>query len=136
MPVFVNNRVIIPDDELEWRFSRSGGPGGQHANKVNTRVELAWNIAESASVPDQERSRLLERLGNVTKVVVSDYSSQYRNRVTAIERLAEKCRAALAPPPKKRRATKPSKGAKRRRVESKRRKSKTKQLRQRPGLDD
>ena len=136
MPVFVNNRVVIPDDELEWRFTRSGGPGGQHANKVNTRVELAWNIAESVSVAEEERSRLLERLGNVVKVVASDYSSQYRNRVTATERLAEKCRAALAPPPKKRRATKPSKRAKRRRVESKRRKSKTKQLRQRPGLDD
>ena len=136
MPVFVNNRLVIPDDELEWRFTRSGGSGGQHANKVSTRVELSWDVEASKTVSDRERARLRNRLGPVVKVVADDFRSQYRNRVVATERLAEKCRAALAPPPKKRKPTKPSAGSKRRRLDSKRRTAQTKKMRRRPSMDD
>lgn len=136
VPIVVNDRLIIPDDELEWRFTPSGGPGGQHANKANTRVELTWNVAESATPTERQGARLRARLGDVVKVVVDDHRSQYRNRVEAAQRLAERCRAALAPPPKRRRPTKPSAGAKRRRLEDKRRQSRTKKLRRRPRHDD
>jgi ribosome-associated protein len=136
VPIVVNDRLIIPDDEVEWRFTPSGGPGGQHANRANTRVELTWNVAESAAPTERQRARLQARLGDVVTVVVDDHRSQYRNRVEAAQRLAQRCRAALAPPPKRRRPTKPTAGAKRRRLDAKRRQSQTKKLRQRPRHDD
>ncbi len=136
MPVYVNQQLVIGDDELEWRFTPSGGPGGQHANRSNTRVELLWDIAGSPSLTDSQRNRLRRRLGDTARVVADDHRSQYRNRVTAAERLGDLCREALKPPPRKRRATKPSRRAQQRRVESKRRKGQTKRLRRKPSLDD
>lgn len=139
MPVVINSRMTIPDDELEWRFSPSGGPGGQHANRAHTRVELGWDPTGSVVVRDlseSQRDRLLANVPNPIRLTVDQYRSQHRNRTVAEERLAEQIRAALAPPPKARRATKPSKGAKRRRLEAKRRTGQTKKLRRRPGIDD
>jgi len=136
VPVHVNKRLVIPDAELEWQFTTSGGPGGQHANKASTRVELTWNIVESTVVSDRERARLRARLGDVARVVADDTRSQHRNRSIALDRLGERCRAALAPPPKKRTPTKPSRRAKQRRLDAKRRHAQTKRLRQRPGRDD
>jgi ribosome-associated protein len=136
MPVYVSDQLLIGDDELEWRFTPSGGPGGQHANKANTRVELSWDLASSASLTERQRTRLRARLGDTVRVVADDHRSQYRNRMVAGERLAEMCRRALAPPPKPRKPTKPSRGARKRRLESKRRAGQTKRLRRKPGLDD
>ncbi len=139
MPVVVNSRLTIPDDELEWRFSPSGGPGGQHANRAHTRVEVSWDPAASAAARDlteSQRNRLLSNAPSAIRLTVDQYRSQHRNRTVAEERLAERVRAALAPPPKARRATKPSKGAKRRRLEAKRRTGQTKKLRRRPGVDE
>ena len=136
MPVYVSDQLLIADDELDWRFTPSGGPGGQHANKANTRVELSWDITASAAVTERQRNRLRSRLGDTVRVVADDHRSQYRNRMVATERLAEMCRKALAPPPKARKPTKPSKGARKRRLESKRKAGQTKRLRRKPGLDD
>ena len=135
MPATVSSSLVIPDAELEWKFSPSGGPGGQHANKANTRVELTWNIASSAVVSDIQRRRLTTALGDETRVVVDDERSQARNREIAIDRLVERVKAALIPP-RPRRPTKPSKGAKQRRLDAKRRAGQTKRLRQRPRHDD
>lgn len=130
-------RITIPAAELTWRFDTSGGPGGQHANRSATRVELSWDLANSPSVPDDLRSRILKRLGHraadgVVRVASGESRSQWRNRAIARGRLAEILEEALAPPQAPRRATKPSRSAKRRRLEAKRRRSQTKQLRRSP----
>lgn len=120
--------LCIPTDELEWRFSRSGGPGGQHANTADTRVEVRFDVARSPSLGPRQRARLLERLGPVVRVVASDSRSQSRNRDLALERLRARLADALrveAP----RRPTRPSKGAEERRLEAKRQQSERKRLR-------
>lgn len=134
--MYVNQSLVISDDELEWRFTPSGGPGGQHANRSNTRVELLWDIAGSPSLSDRQRNRLRRRFGDTVRVVADDHRSQYRNRVTATERLGELCREALKAPPKRRKKTKPSRRAKQRRVDAKRQRGKTKKLRQAPRHED
>lgn len=132
----VTGTCAIPVDELEWRFSGSGGPGGQHANTANTRVELLFDVARSPSLGPRERALLLERLGPVVRVVVSDTRSQARNRELALERLRERLAAALRTP-RPRRPTGPSAGARRRRLEAKRRRGDLKrQRRSRPEVED
>jgi ribosome-associated protein len=132
----VTGTCAIPLDELEWRFSGSGGPGGQHANTSNTRVELVFDIAGSASLAPRQRERLLDRLGPVVRVVVSDSRSQARNRELALDRLRERLATALRTP-RPRRPTAPSRAARRRRVEAKRRRGELKrQRRARPERDD
>jgi ribosome-associated protein len=132
----VTGTCSIPFDELEWRFSGSGGPGGQHANTANTRVELLFDVARSPSLGPRERTVLLERLGPVVRVVVSDTRSQARNRELALERLRERLAAALRTP-RPRRPTGPSAAARRRRIENKRRRGELKrQRRGRPELED
>ena len=91
----VNRSLRIPLDELEWRFSASGGPGGQHANRSNTRVELRFDVTSSPSLGPRQRARLLEKLGPSVRVVVDAERSQSRNRVLALSRLAERLAAAL-----------------------------------------
>src|SRR4051812_13195070 len=91
----VNRTLSIPIDEFEWRFTPSGGPGGQHANRSNTRVELRFDVSESPSLGPRQRARLLERLGPVVRVTVDAERSQLRNRALALERLAGKLRTAL-----------------------------------------
>jgi ribosome-associated protein len=126
----------IPLDELEWRFSGSGGPGGQHANTSNTRVELRFDVAGSPSLRPRERALLLERLGPVVRVVVADTRSQARNRELALERLRDRLASALRMP-RTRRPTAPSTAARRRRVDAKRRRGQLKrQRRARPEIDD
>lgn len=135
MDLTVNSRIVIPDAELVERFSASGGPGGQHANKASTRVELTWDISTSAAVTESERRQLVAELGRTVRVVADDKRSQTRNRDIAQQRLAQRIREALIVA-KPRRATKPSRGSQRRRLDSKRRDSNRKKLRQRPRHDD
>lgn len=130
----VNRSLQIPLDELEWRFSASGGPGGQHANRSNTRAEVRFDIAESPSLGPRQRARLLERFGPVVRVVVDAERSQLRNRAVAQERLAQRLADALRVDTP-RRATKPTAGSQERRLAEKRRRAEQKRRRQRP-LDD
>lgn len=132
--------MVIPAAELQWRFSRSSGPGGQHVNTSDTRAELSWAIPTSAVLTAAQRDRLLARLGEqlaggVLTVTASEHRSQLRNREEAAAKLAKVVRAGLAPPPRRRRPTKPPRGSVRRQQEAKRRRSQTKRLRRRPPLD-
>ena len=132
----VTDAVRIPRFELSESFSASGGPGGQHANKAATRVELTFDPATSSAFRHEtQRARVIERLGTPIRVVVDDERSQIRNRTIAEERLVAKLRDALRVQAT-RRATKPSRGAKRRRLESKAQRSEVKRQRRRPGVDD
>jgi ribosome-associated protein len=131
----VNRTLRIPPDELEWRFSPSGGPGGQHANRSNTRVELRFDAEASPSLGPRQRTRIIERLGPVVRVIVDAERSQLRNRVIAQERLAERLRAALHIE-KPRRPTRPTEAAKRRRMDAKRRLGEKKRQRRPPSRSD
>jgi ribosome-associated protein len=131
----VTRSCAIPLSELEWKFSASGGPGGQHANTANTRAEVRFDIGGSPSLGPRQRARLLAGIGPVVRVVASDRRSQAQNRDLALERLRERLAAALVVP-KHRVATKPSRRAKAVRVEAKRRRSETKRARQAPRRDD
>ena len=131
----INRSCMILLDELEWRFSASGGAGGQHVNTTNSKAEVRFDIAGSASLGPRQRELLLETLGESVRVVASDRRSQLQNRELALERLREKLAGALIVP-KHRVATKPSRGAKKRRVETKRKRSDIKRTRQRPSGED
>lgn len=122
---------VVPADELVWKFTASGGPGGQHANTSNTRVELRFDIESSPSLGPRQRARLLERLGPTVRVVASDERSQTRNRHLALERLRTKLADALRVEVQ-RQPTRPTRASKVRRVEAKRRRSDVKRLRGRP----
>jgi ribosome-associated protein len=131
----VSRSCTIALDELEWRFSASGGPGGQHANRSNTRVEVIFDVAGSPSLGPRQRARLLERLGPTVRVVASDERSQLRNRELALERLRSRLAAALHVD-RARVATKPSAAAKARRMDDKRRRASVKRDRGRVDRDD
>ncbi len=138
--VHVSQKLIIPAAELTWRFSRASGPGGQHVNTTDTRVQVSWDVSASTVLSESQRRRLLSRLGSrhrdgVVTVSSSEHRSQMRNREEASGKLADLIGAALAPPPRRRRPTKPTRGSMRRHQESKRRRSETKKLRRRPPLD-
>lgn len=124
----------IPLDELEWRFSTAGGPGGQHANTANTRVEVRFDVARSPSLGPRQRARLCSRLGPVVRVVAADERSQARNRELALERLRSKLADALHVE-RVRRPTKARPSAARARLEAKRRRGEVKRLRSRPDED-
>jgi ribosome-associated protein len=126
---------MIPSAELEWRFSTSGGPGGQHANRSNTRADLVFDLAASGAFPTEIHQRLVSRLGSDPVVVsVAESRSQFRNRMLARARLRDLLTKAMKAP-KSRRATKPTRATKRRRLDEKRARSETKRLRRRPKLD-
>ena len=114
----VSRSCDIPDDELEWRFTGSGGPGGQHANTSNTRVEVRFDIANSPSLGPRQRARLVERLGPVVRAGASERRSQLQNRELARERLQSKIAAALRIE-RPRVATRPSRAAKQARLDQK-----------------
>jgi ribosome-associated protein len=134
-PLRVTRSCVIPPDELEWRVSGSGGPGGQHANTANTRVELSFDVEASEALGPRQRARLLERLGPKVRIVASDRRSQAQNRELALDRLRERLAGALhVEPPRV--ATRPSRASKRARVENKRRISERKRSRQTPRIDD
>jgi ribosome-associated protein len=129
--------LVIPDAELAERFSRSSGPGGQSVNTTDSRVELRWDIAGSAALTDDQRDRLLAALGprlvdGALTIVASEHRSQRQNRTAARARLAHYVTDALAPPPPARRATRPSRAARARRLEAKRHRSDIKTARRRP----
>jgi ribosome-associated protein len=132
--LFVNEQVEIPGTELIVRTSRSTGPGGQHANVTESRVEVSFDIAGSSSLPEWARSRLLERLGPRVTAVAQDERSQLRNRELARSRLAERLRAALERP-RSRRPTRPGPAARERRLDAKRRQGQRKRER-RPPADE
>jgi ribosome-associated protein len=115
----VNDALVVPAAELVWRFSPSGGPGGQHANTSNTRAEVVFDIASSGVLTAAQREALTERFGSRVAVAVDDTRSQTRNRQLALERLAARLAETLQPR-RSRRATKPSRGAKERRLKDKR----------------
>jgi ribosome-associated protein len=133
----VRSGVVVPEAELTWRFSRSSGPGGQSVNTTDSRVELSFDVAATSALSDILKARALERLGSrlvdgVLTVAASEHRSQWRNREAARTRLAAVLRDAIAAPPRQRRPTRPSKGAVRRRLNDKKRRSETKRLRGRP----
>ena len=138
--VQITRTVAVDDGELEFAFSRSGGPGGQHANTSSTKVELRWDVLASAALTDQQRDLVLRRLENriitdgVLVLQASEYRSQTRNREAVLARfralLADALRVQTS-----RRPTKPTKAARRRRLDAKRRRSETKTLRQPPASD-
>ena len=132
----VTRSCSIPLDELDWRFTGSGGPGGQHANTANTKVELRFDVLNSESLGPRQRARLLERIGPVVRIVASDERSQVRNRELALQRLKERVADAL-PVDAPRRPTRPSKASKEKRVEEKRHRGEVKRLRREspPGDD-
>jgi ribosome-associated protein len=127
----VSRSLVIPASELTWRYSASGGPGGQHANTANTRVEVVFDVAGSSALGPFQRARLLERLGETVRAVAADERSQLRNRALARERLRSRLAEALHVP-KVRRPTQPSLGAERRRLQAKSRRSETKAARRKP----
>ena len=137
MDLEVSPALTIPAAELGWRFSRSPGPGGQHVNTSDSRVELSWNIALSPALSDDQRARLLARLdrrlfGGVVTMAASEQRSQLRNREIALTKLADLVATALAPDAAPRRATKPTRGSTRRRLANKGQRSATKQQRRKP----
>ncbi|HEX2273509.1 MAG TPA: alternative ribosome rescue aminoacyl-tRNA hydrolase ArfB [Acidimicrobiales bacterium] len=127
----VTRTCRIPLDELEWSFTASGGPGGQHANTANTRVELRFDVASSPSLGPRQRARLLERLGPVVRVVAADERSQLRNRQLALERLGARLAEALRET-RPRRPTAPTQSQREARLQAKRRRSEVKRQRTRP----
>lgn len=121
--------LVIPAAELVERFSRSPGPGGQSVNTTDTRVELIWDPGGSGVLDDRQRARVVARGEGPIVVVAHEHRSQHRNRMAARERLAARVRELLAPPPPPRRPTKPTRGSKERRLETKRQRGNTKRLR-------
>jgi ribosome-associated protein len=127
----VNSRLAIPLEDVELRTSRSSGPGGQHTQKTETRVEAVFDVTRSAALSERQKEQLLGRVGPVVRAVAQDERSQSRNRELALARLAETIREGLRVP-RKRRATRPTAAARERRLEEKRRRATTKELRRRP----
>lgn len=127
--------LAIPLAEVELRASRSSGPGGQHANVTASRVEAVFEVESSAALNDSQRRLLAARWGPVVTAVAQDARGQARNRELALERLAAKIAAGLVVP-RRRRATKPSRAARRRRLEGKRRTGERKRARRRPAADE
>jgi ribosome-associated protein len=133
-PLHIRGSVVVPEAELSWRFSRSSGPGGQGVNTTDSRVELSYNVETTTALDPMLKARALERLGprlvdGVITIAASEFRSQLRNREAAEMRLAQLIREAIAPPPRKRRPTKPSRGAVERRLTAKKQRSDIKRLR-------
>jgi ribosome-associated protein len=134
-PLAVAPSLVIPADELSWRFSRSSGPGGQGVNTTDSRVELSLDVAGSSAFTDTLRARAIERLGDrltadgVLTVTASEHRSQRRNREAARARMLAVLREATAPPARARRPSRPTAAARQRRLESKRRRAEVKFLR-------
>ncbi len=121
--------LTVPEGDLEERFSRSSGPGGQSVNTTDSRVELVLDLTRCSALDDAQRARAVSRLGPRVSVTASEHRSQHRNRTAARTRLAGLLREALAPPPLARVPTKPTRGSQRRRVEGKKRRAQVKALR-------
>ena len=131
----ISRGVAIPLSEVDLRASRSSGPGGQHANVTASRIEAVFDVGASRARGTDDKRRITARCGPVVRAVAQDTRSQARNRELALERLRSRLASAFAVR-RARRATKPTKAARRRRVDSKKRRGATKRLRQRPGRED
>ena len=137
--IHITGAIAIEEREVEESFVRAAGPGGQNVNKVATAVQLRFDVRRSPSLPDDVRARLVKLAGRrltqegVLIITAQRYRTQERNRQDALERLVELIRRAV-PPPTPRRPTKPTAGAKRRRLEAKKQRSGTKRLRSTPRL--
>jgi ribosome-associated protein len=136
-PIVVRDGVVVPEHELQWRFSRSSGPGGQGVNTTDSRVELSFDVAASSAFTTTQRERALSRLSGrlvdgVLTIAASEHRSQLRNREAAEGRMAQVIREAIAPPPPKRRPTKPTKASVRRRLDGKTRRGELKKQRRSP----
>ncbi|MBM5817502.1 MAG: aminoacyl-tRNA hydrolase [Cyanobacteria bacterium K_Offshore_surface_m2_239] len=132
--------LLIPAEELRWRFSRAGGPGGQAVNTTDSRVELVFDLLGSRAIPEALKARAAARLGarlveGVLVVVAQEHRGQWRNRQAALGRLRTLLEDALRPPPPPRRPTRPGRGAVERRLEAKRRRGVIKGGRRRDHLD-
>ena len=127
----VTRSVVLPRSEIELRFSRSSGPGGQHANTAETRVEAVLDVEATTALTEAQRRRVLAKAGPVLRAIAQDERSQLRNRELAVERLVQQLREALRVE-RKRVPTKPSAAARERRLEGKKRRSATKKLRRPP----
>lgn len=135
--VAVTATLVIPASELSWRFSRSSGPGGQGVNTADSRVEVMWDAAASTALSRAQRERVLDRLGKrlvdgVLTIAASEHRAQARNRDAARDRLAAILAEAVRPPAPPRRATKPTRGSKERRLQAKQRRTDVKRMRRRP----
>jgi ribosome-associated protein len=127
----VTRSVVLPRGEVRFRTSRSSGPGGQHAQKSETRVEAVFDVEASEALSEAQKRRVLSRAGPVIRAIAQDERSQLRNRELALERVVEQLRAALRVE-RKRVPTKPTAAARERRLEQKKRRSQTKRLRRAP----
>ena len=142
LDLHVTDRLVIPSGELQWRFSRASGPGGQGVNTTDSRVELVLDLHTCSVLGPFRRARLLEQLAprlsdGCLRVVVAEERSQWQNRQKAMVRLADLIRDGLRPPPPARKPTRPGRGAVRRRLDAKKQRGDLKrQRRQRPSLDD
>ncbi len=139
-PYVIRGSVALPEAELSWRFSKSSGPGGQHVNTTDSQVELRFDLARTSALPQVWKERALERLGTrlrdgVLTVRAGEHRSQWRNRETAAVRMASLLAEATAPPGPARKARKVSRGAKERRLRSKRMRGDVKRGRQGKGWD-
>ena len=142
MDLTINSRLVIPSKELKWRFSRSSGPGGQGVNTTDSRVELIFDIKHSSAIDLSQKQRLLKQLksqciNGCLNVVAAKERSQYQNRKLALASLASLLQVGLQPPPKPRKATKPTLAGQKRRMVAKKNRSALKQTRQsKPSTDD
>ncbi|HMJ94834.1 MAG TPA: alternative ribosome rescue aminoacyl-tRNA hydrolase ArfB [Thermoleophilaceae bacterium] len=132
-PLRIGRHAEVPLSEIELRTSRSSGPGGQHANVTASRVEAVFDVCSSQALNDEQRERVMARLGPVVRAVAQDTRSQARNRQLALERLRGRLESALTVQ-RPRRATKQTNASRRRRAESKRRRGELKRLRRPPEL--
>jgi ribosome-associated protein len=130
-PIPVTRSVSLPRVEIDYRFSRSSGPGGQHAQKSDTRVEASFDVEASSALTEAQKRRVVGRAGPVLRAVAQDERSQWRNRELATERLVESLRQALKVE-RRRRPTRPTKASRERRLEQKRRRGDVKRLRRPP----
>ena len=140
--LYINDRLVIPAAELQWRFSRASGPGGQGVNTTDSRVELVLDLEACLVLGPFRRERLKQRLATrlvegCLRVVVAEERSQWQNRQVAMARLADLLREGLKPPPPLRKATRPGRGAVKRRLEAKKKRGELKrQRRHRPTLEE
>ena len=135
MNLTVNSKLKIPVNEIQWRFSRSSGAGGQNVNKTDSRVEIVFNVFESKTLTPYQKHRIsiqaeIKLINGCICIAVQDKRTQYQNRQLALSRLASILRELLKPPSKKRRETKPTRSSQKRRVESKKKRGELKKVRQ------
>ena len=135
MNLTINSTIAIPDNEIQWRFSRSSGAGGQNVNKTDSRAEIVFNVSESKTLTPYQKYRIsiqdeVKLSNGCICIAVQDKRTQYQNRQLALTRLTSTLRELLKPPPKKRRETIPTRSSQRRRIESKKKRGELKRNRQ------